>query len=158
VSERVAVDVCAFIWLQAMPLADLHIGSQVRLFGQLITAFAKGVQPAPGPIDEDHFDLLQGFADLRFPFGMNATITLRGGRELLAYMVPTSCKRSTASRRFSPPGNVMAAIPVDLRGGHEPVSDGGGGCLVSLHLATSAYLSIAHTTGSSRSSTAISRP
>jgi hypothetical protein len=68
----------SYLWLRAMPLADLHLGSHVRLFGQFVTAFATGVQPAPSPIDENRFDLLQGFADLRLPLGARATLTFRG--------------------------------------------------------------------------------
>jgi hypothetical protein len=75
----------SYVWLRAMPLADLHLGSHVRVFGQFITAFAEGMQDGPSPIDEDRFDLLQGFADLQLPLRTNATVTLRGGRELLAY-------------------------------------------------------------------------
>jgi len=58
-----------YLWLRAMPLVDLHLGSHVRLFGQLIAAFADGVEPVESPVDEDRLDLLQGFADLRLPLG-----------------------------------------------------------------------------------------
>ena len=75
----------SYVWLRAMPLADLHLGSHVRVFGQFITAFAEGMQGGPSPVDEDRFDVLQGFADLQFPLRTNGTVTLRGGRELLAY-------------------------------------------------------------------------
>jgi hypothetical protein len=74
-----------YLWLRAMPLADLHLGSHVRLFGQLIAAFADGVEPVESPVDEDRLDLLQGFADLRLPLGTGTAFTLRGGRQLLSY-------------------------------------------------------------------------
>jgi hypothetical protein len=75
----------SYLWLRAMPLADLHFGPHFRLFGQLIAAFAEGVEPNVSPVDEDRLDLLQGFADLRLPLGTDSTVTLRGGRQLLAY-------------------------------------------------------------------------
>ena len=36
-------------WLRIMPYADLHLGPNVRLFGQLIGAWAFDMEPAPSP-------------------------------------------------------------------------------------------------------------
>ncbi len=73
-----------YLWYRAMPYADLHLGPRVRLFGQLIAAFAEGVAPADTPVDETETDLLQGFAELQHPLG-ERVLSLRGGRQLLAY-------------------------------------------------------------------------
>lgn len=73
-----------YLWYRAMPYADLHLGPRVRLFGQLIAAFAGGVAPADTPVDETETDLLQGFAELQQPLG-ERVLSLRGGRQLLTY-------------------------------------------------------------------------
>jgi hypothetical protein len=74
----------AYGWLRVMPSADLHLGPNLRLFGQLIGAWAASVEPAKSPVDETGLDLLQGFAQARFP-GEPGSLTLQGGRQLLAY-------------------------------------------------------------------------
>jgi hypothetical protein len=71
-------------WLRIMPYADLHLGPNIRLFGQLIGAWAFDMEPAPSPVDETGADLLQAFGQLRFP-GDTETLMLQGGRQLLAY-------------------------------------------------------------------------
>ncbi|TDR85234.1 alginate export family protein [Enterovirga rhinocerotis] len=73
-----------YVWSRIMPYADLHLGPNVRLFGQLIGAFADRSRLTNGPVDETGVDLLQGFAQLRLP-GDGATWTLQGGRQLVAY-------------------------------------------------------------------------
>lgn len=72
-----------FLWLRAMPHADLHAGP-VRLFVQGIAGYARGVGAGKGPADETGIDLLQGFADIRLAGSDKGTLTLRAGRELLA--------------------------------------------------------------------------
>src|SRR5215471_18254619 len=37
------------------------------------------------PTDVDHFDLQQGFADLRASIGQDASLTFRGGRQEMAF-------------------------------------------------------------------------
>ncbi|MBO9712002.1 alginate export family protein [Sphingomonas sp.] len=69
-------------WVRLMPHAELHAGP-VRAFVQGIAGYALGLRPDKGPSDETGIDLLQGFADARLPIGP-ATLTLRGGRELVA--------------------------------------------------------------------------
>jgi hypothetical protein len=74
----------SYLWLRAMPYADLHVGI-ARAFVQPILAYAVGVSPAPGPVDQTRLDMLQAFADVKIPLGSGgASLTLRGGRELLS--------------------------------------------------------------------------
>lgn len=81
----------SFLWLRALPYADIHVGSGaigVRAFIQPIAAFAIGVAPAAGPVDQTRFDLLQGFADIRLGAETGSItgpgITLRVGRQMLS--------------------------------------------------------------------------
>ena len=62
---------------------DWHLGRHLRVFGQLKSGIASG-KAAPEPPDEDHLDLHQAFADLRFGWG-NVQGTLRLGRQELMY-------------------------------------------------------------------------
>ncbi|OHD05174.1 alginate export family protein [Sphingopyxis sp. RIFCSPHIGHO2_12_FULL_65_19] len=73
----------AYLWLRVMPHADLHAGA-ARVFVQGIAGYARGVGAGEGPADESGIDLLQGFADIRLPLGDSGTLTVRGGRELVA--------------------------------------------------------------------------
>jgi hypothetical protein len=70
-----------YLWLRALPTADLHLGENARLFGELIIAPAAGVDPAPSPIDEDIADILQAFGEL----GVSETTRLRAGRQILNF-------------------------------------------------------------------------
>lgn len=72
-----------YLWLRLMPHADLHAGP-MRAFVQGIAGYAIGVAGGVGPADETGIDLLQGFADVRIPLEDEASVTLRGGRELVA--------------------------------------------------------------------------
>lgn len=72
-----------YVWLRVLPHADLHAGP-ARVFVQGIAGYARGVGAGKGPADETGIDLLQGFADVRVPLGENGSLTLRGGRELVA--------------------------------------------------------------------------
>jgi hypothetical protein len=74
----------AYGWLRVMPYAGLQLGPDLRLFGQLVGAWSASVDPAPGPVDETGADLLQGFAQGKIR-GADGTLTLQGGRQLLAY-------------------------------------------------------------------------
>jgi hypothetical protein len=71
----------AYLWARALPYADLHVGA-VRAFVQPIVAYAAGVSPAAGPVDQSRVDLLQGFADVVLQAG-DASLRLRAGRELI---------------------------------------------------------------------------
>lgn len=72
-----------YLWLRVMPHADFHAGP-ARVFVQGIASYARGVGAGKGPADETGIDLLQGFADVRLDLGENSSVTLRGGRELMA--------------------------------------------------------------------------
>lgn len=72
-----------YLWLRVMPHADLHAGP-ARVFVQGIAGYARGVGAGKGPVDETGIDLLQGFADIRVPLGGHGSLTVRGGRELVA--------------------------------------------------------------------------
>jgi len=72
-----------YLWLRAMPHADLHAGP-VRVFVQGIAGYAAGVAGGAGPVDETGLDLLQGFADVTLPLGKRGSLMVRGGRELVA--------------------------------------------------------------------------
>ncbi|KQM13410.1 hypothetical protein ASE49_13180 [Novosphingobium sp. Leaf2] len=82
----------SYLWLRAMPYADLHIGTGaigVRGFVQPIVAYAVGVAPAAGPVDQTGVDLLQGFVDVRIGAAdtgstTSAGATLRVGRQMLS--------------------------------------------------------------------------
>lgn len=73
----------SYLWLRAMPHADLHAGP-ARVFVQGIAGYARGVSAGNGPVDETGLDLLQGFADVRLGLGDEGSLTLRGGRALIA--------------------------------------------------------------------------
>ncbi len=77
-----------YLWLRAMPYADLHVG-RVRGFVQPIAAYAVGVSPSASPIDQTCVDLLQAFVDVRL--GAAATnalddtgVTIRAGRQMIS--------------------------------------------------------------------------
>jgi hypothetical protein len=73
-----------YLLYRALPLADLHLGPNVRLFGQLIAAWAADKRPET-PVDETGVDLLQGFVDVKLPLGDDDAFTLRPGRQILSY-------------------------------------------------------------------------
>lgn len=75
-------------WFRFVPHADVHVG-RVRAFVQPIAAYAEGVAPAAGPIDQTRLDLLQGFADVRLGDARTGDaegtgVTLRAGRQMIA--------------------------------------------------------------------------
>jgi len=72
-----------YLWLRLMPLAEVRAGP-ARAFVQGIAGYSASVGAGAGPADETGIDLLQGFAEVSLPLGQRTTITLRGGRELIA--------------------------------------------------------------------------
>lgn len=68
----------AYLWLRALPYADLHVG-KLRAFVQPMIAYAVGVAPSAGPVDQSRVDLLQGFAEAEL-----GPVTLRAGRQMLS--------------------------------------------------------------------------
>jgi hypothetical protein len=78
-----------YVWTRVMPSADLHLGRNVRVFGQLISAFKLSGEPLT-PVDENRIDVLQGFAEAAVPLpsGTNdapSPLKVRAGRQLLSY-------------------------------------------------------------------------
>jgi hypothetical protein len=60
---------------------DLHLGENIRFFGQLLSALENGRKGGPSPVDEDKLTFQNAFLDLGFPVGSNGSLTLRGGRQ-----------------------------------------------------------------------------
>ncbi|WP_303541281.1 alginate export family protein [Sphingomonas natans] len=78
----------SYQWIRLVPSADIHVG-RFRAFVQPIAAYAIGVAPSAGPVDQTRLDLLQGFADIRFGEARTGDadgtgITLRAGRQMIA--------------------------------------------------------------------------
>ncbi len=67
-----------YLWARLVPYADLHVG-RARAFVQPIIAYAAGIAPSAGPVDQTRVDLLQGFADVEI-----GPLTLRAGRQMLS--------------------------------------------------------------------------
>ncbi|WP_342249118.1 alginate export family protein [Sphingomonas sp. OTU376] len=68
----------SYLWLRALPYADLHVG-RVRAFAQPVIAYAAGVRPSASPIDQTRVDMLQAFGELDL-----GPVTVRGGRQMLS--------------------------------------------------------------------------
>lgn len=64
---------------------DLHMGENVRLFAQLQSILEDGRKGGPRPTDGDELDLHQAFLDLKLDFPADGSLTLRSGRQELAY-------------------------------------------------------------------------
>jgi len=64
---------------------DLHLGEHLRLFSQFQSSLENGRAGGPRPTDRDEFDLHQAFLDLKLDFGADSSVTLRSGRQELAY-------------------------------------------------------------------------
>ncbi len=65
--------------------ADLRMGEHSRLFTQLQASLENGRAGGPRPADEDQLDLHQAFLDLTLPIREGSSLTLRSGRQELAY-------------------------------------------------------------------------
>lgn len=64
---------------------DLQMGEQARLFAQFQSSLEDGRTGGPRPSDRDDLDVHQLFLDLKYPFGGDASVVLRSGRQELAY-------------------------------------------------------------------------
>ncbi|HJV65678.1 MAG TPA: alginate export family protein [Geomonas sp.] len=65
---------------------DFHFGDHVRLFGQFQSSLENGRAGGPRPsIDKNELDLHQGFLDLNLGLPGERSLTLRSGRQELAY-------------------------------------------------------------------------
>ncbi len=65
--------------------ADAHLGDYLRVFTQFKSSLEDGRNGGPRPTDRDDFDLSQAFLDMRFPLSEAGSLTLRAGRQELAY-------------------------------------------------------------------------
>jgi len=64
---------------------DLRIGENARLFAQFQSSLEDGRKGGPRPTDRDELDLHQAFLDLKLNFPGDGSLTLRSGRQELAY-------------------------------------------------------------------------
>ncbi len=65
--------------------ADLHIGARFRIFGQLRSAWENGRKNGPRPIDADHLNIQNLFADIKAIQTASSSLTVRLGRQELDY-------------------------------------------------------------------------
>lgn len=65
--------------------SDLHIGSRLRIFAQVRSAWESGRSNGPRPIDEDHLNIQNLFADIKILANPAHTLTARIGRQELDY-------------------------------------------------------------------------
>src|SRR6185369_1004271 len=64
---------------------DLRIGENARLFAQFQSSLEDGRKGGPRPTDRDELELHQAFLDLKLNFPDDGSLTLRSGRQELAY-------------------------------------------------------------------------
>lgn len=93
--------------------ADLHLGPDIRVFLQLLSALADGRAGGPGPVEEDQLDVQQAFIDLSFDVARETRATVRFGRQELSYgsgrLVDVRAGPNVP-RSFNG-GRVLAALP-----------------------------------------------
>lgn len=65
--------------------ADAHFGDYFRAFAQFKSGLEDGRNGGPRPTDRDDFDLHQAFFDIQMPWSGTDSLTLRAGRQELAY-------------------------------------------------------------------------
>jgi Alginate export len=65
--------------------ADLHLGDHTRIFSQFQSSLEDGRRGGPRPTDKDELDLHQAFLDVKLDLPNEAALTLRSGRQELAY-------------------------------------------------------------------------
>jgi hypothetical protein len=71
--------------VRLMANADLHLGPNVRVFAEGISATEQGRVGGPRPSDLNQIDLFQGFVDITLPLASDATLTFRGGRQVIVF-------------------------------------------------------------------------
>jgi len=88
--------------------ADLHVTRYFRMFAEGRAAFALDRELVGGRTTSfvDELDLMNGFADVMIPFGPQASVTLRGGRQELIF----------GSQRLVGPGD-FTQVPRAFEGG-----------------------------------------
>jgi len=65
--------------------ADAHFGDYFRVFTKFKSSLEEGRNGGSRPTDRDDFDLSQAFLDVRLPLSEAGSLTLRAGRQELAY-------------------------------------------------------------------------
>lgn len=65
--------------------ADVHLGSRFRVFAQLRSAFQDGSITGSSPVDEDHLNVQNLFADAHLYQKNDKAVTLRLGRQEINY-------------------------------------------------------------------------
>jgi hypothetical protein len=71
--------------LRVMADADLHLGPYVRVFTEGISATEQNRDGGPRPSDVNEIDLYQAFADITLPLTTDASLTVRGGRQVIVF-------------------------------------------------------------------------
>jgi hypothetical protein len=71
--------------LRVMLHADLHFSPRVRVFVEGIDATEQGRFGGPRSSDVNRQDFYQAFVEGTFPLGANTSLTLRGGRQAIAF-------------------------------------------------------------------------
>ncbi len=71
--------------LRMMVNADLHLGPNVRVFAEGISATEQGRVGGPRSSDANQIDLHQAFVDVTLPLAADASFTLRGGRQVIVF-------------------------------------------------------------------------
>ena len=74
-----------FLLQRYLLYADLHATPYFRVFGQLQSSLEDGRNGGPRPTDKDDLDFHQAFFDARLPLTDDDAITLRAGRQEMAY-------------------------------------------------------------------------
>jgi len=74
-----------FLTQRYMAHLDLHLGTWARFFGQLKSNLENERKGGPRPTDRDELDVHQAFVDLSLPPDPQYGLTLRAGRQELAY-------------------------------------------------------------------------
>jgi len=64
---------------------DLKVGSNLRFFSQFQSSLEDGRAGGPRPTDKDELDLHQAFLDIKLDLPGDAKLTLRSGRQEMAY-------------------------------------------------------------------------
>ncbi len=64
---------------------DLHLGEYARIFTQFQSSLENGRAGGPRPSDKDELDVHQAFLDLKLDLSGGASVTVRSGRQELAY-------------------------------------------------------------------------
>jgi len=65
--------------------ADLHLGGSIRLFGQLMSGVETGRNGGPRGVDQDSFDLNQGFFDIQLWNKPGQLLIARVGRQEIVF-------------------------------------------------------------------------